>query len=472
MSANSLRVIDLLPLPRQRVHVEAVLWPCRAWSALLGYETGSELNIIAKAVLGLMATGLRDVAALSSLLSLTEDLVAHGAIPLLRRKGLIDSQSNLTDEGRSSLSTAILPNRQTHHRWVIQSETNGEILSVVETLQGPGTTTRGNDVFVDLGDTGRPLSVRPYLLSRPDAVKRPSADAVQRYLDQEHAEVGFLAEWNEPLWAVVPIDFDGRAGWNVPSNEERTNRALAGRLSGWIKEEASRAPELLTWLVRQQERLRDNPTDALLDRLRDRSTAEQTILARVGDVLPEAVQQYAVEFVEQLLTLRRRGIERGPEVRAAFVSLRLALEQAFEWIRDTSEPDSAVSLINIALGRFPRPEMLAQFHCERSRQAGFSVCPEAFRRVRSSDMYGMLKPRRNTNGRLRPLVMATVVVASLDPHHILHVAALRRNDLLLLIDRVAAACGAVIHGSTPAIRVAGEELQELVLTVLSDTFRH
>ena len=86
-----------------RKNATSILWPLDVFS-VLAPQSSHHINVFQEAVLGLMATGVRDLSELASTLKLDQDLIAFIISQELQPRGWVDAVQRVTARGVDALT--------------------------------------------------------------------------------------------------------------------------------------------------------------------------------------------------------------------------------------------------------------------------------------------------------------------------------------------------------------------------------
>lgn len=188
---------------------EYLLWPALAYRVVSPAAADEDLNFLQKAVLGLCAAGCRSPEELSARLHIHEELTVL-ILEELRRRRLIDREGvteravtklRVTDRGRSDAIVA---------GWVFQDPWTGELWPRFVTSLDYCQTETDNDGFVSvaLGSTGNPRRYRAFmqLPPREAGISQPTAIQVLRAAEAHRRSLRRAKESQHSPDDSSPID--------------------------------------------------------------------------------------------------------------------------------------------------------------------------------------------------------------------------------------------------------------------------
>lgn len=158
-----------------------LLWPVEVWAVQVP-PPGSGINVFQEAILGLLASGVRDLPGLAKQLALDKDLVAFILAQELQPRGWIDQRQNVTEKGRQALQGQTDPDQPLEVKYAFRDRLSGQWLprlssSLTEVMPSPGGEP-DQPVFERDRNTGR--TVRPFLLKGKRASTPPDVTALRQ----------------------------------------------------------------------------------------------------------------------------------------------------------------------------------------------------------------------------------------------------------------------------------------------------
>ena len=149
-----------------------LLWPAWAWRVVAPAVDSRSLNIIEKAVLGLLDAGTRDPDKAGAVMCIAPDLVRF-ILARLTDRALVDGGAEVTERGRAALEDALDVDAEWVVGYVFQDPFDGSLWpAFVEGRQlrywDRQTNPRGYPV-IEMGTTGRSRPVEPFVVLPPSA---------------------------------------------------------------------------------------------------------------------------------------------------------------------------------------------------------------------------------------------------------------------------------------------------------------
>ena len=482
-------VLSYGPLPHanpgRRNDREWLLWPAWAFRVVAPQPRPHGVNLLQKAVLGVLRASRLTVAELGAHLGVHPELAAF-VVTELQTQRRIDAAWTVTRRGIEvleedrELSTKLVPG------WVFRDPWNGNLWPfVASSLEYAQTELdeRGYPVLM-LGSTGRPWRQSAWMqfppggrggalpdggsggAEPPDA--REILRAVHRHkrrtqrsrrLDEwenEDDDTGGTSELDierisviepepEPMFLVsylyVPRDGDD-ADWHACDFFGRGSDPALRRLVLRVADE-----EKETNLARRLNRLLGRTPHGDFDTFRRAARGRESHARRLAesvltmDVHDHGILEPLTETLEGWLELQELGDAAGRRHwRNVLTSCRRTLERLF---RDVAE---AWPLAGVAAGLSREDKRVnAEVLRAAAVDAGFadSAVPEAICHVR----HGLVQSVSDytDSSRLRPLVAATLLRARTEEQHPLRSAAKKAPDLLARVERVTKHGGEAAH---------------------------
>ena len=147
-----------------RKNATSILWPLDVFS-VLAPQSSHHINVFQEAVLGLMATGVRDLSELASTLKLDQDLIAFIISQELQPRGWVDAVQRVTARGVDALTGGDVESSLTV-MYAFRDAISGRLLPrfarSLEEIRPTQGSPKDRPEFVDDRGTGRVR--RPYRL--------------------------------------------------------------------------------------------------------------------------------------------------------------------------------------------------------------------------------------------------------------------------------------------------------------------
>lgn len=142
-----------------------LLWPMEVWAVQVP-PPGSGINVFQEAILGLLASGVRDLPELAKQLALDKDLVAFILAQELQPRGWIDQRQTVTKKGQQALQGKADPDQPLEVKYAFRDRLSGQWLprlssSLPEVTPSPGRVP-GRPAFDLDRNSGR--TVQPFVL--------------------------------------------------------------------------------------------------------------------------------------------------------------------------------------------------------------------------------------------------------------------------------------------------------------------
>ena len=473
--------------PGGRNDREWLLWPARAFRVVAPELRSRDVNLLQKAVLGVLRASRLTAVELGHRLGVYPELAAF-VVTELQTQGRVDDAWTVTGRGVEVLEEEHEQSTKLAPGWVFRDPWSGNLWPFVADSLEYATTEldeRGYPVLM-LGETGRPWRQSAWMqlppggrggelsgggsggADPPDA--REILRAVRRHKrraqrsrrlgeweneddDTEGAGVSGL-DFNrisviepepEPVFLVsylyVPRDGDD-ADWHACDFFGRGSDPALRRLVVRVADE-EKEPHLARRLNRLLGRTPHGDFDTFRRAARERENHARRLVERAltMNVHHHGVVEPLTETLEGWIELQDLGDAAGPRHwRNVLTSCRRTLERLF------GEVARAWPLAGVAEGLSRHDKEVNE---EKLRAAAVEVgfagdtVPEALchvpqRLVRSVSDY-------NNSSRLRPLVAATLLRARTEEHHPLRSAARTAPNLLARIERVTKRGGEAAH---------------------------
>lgn len=438
--------------------VEWLLWPAVAWRVIGPRARERRLNLVQRAVLGLLVAGLRTADEIAERLCLHRELVALVIVELASVHAL-DATHRPTAAAERMLRDDDDDDDERVVARVFADPWEGEVwprfierdlpLAVVETGESGWPV-------VATGTHGAPRRDRPFVVDMPTriATRRPSAAEILRAsrLHARHLRDGDdLDDAGDP-----PTRLDRASCLDAPCEHVFLMVRVRVGSSGWVADdpfgvgESERMRRMIERRIEQDRATRKG--SPLLQRLapqvdaaRAESLAELQGLARfeVERRLP-AIHRGDAGLVERVVAMKRAHLEAtradGPRDKQEDVVVKA--QQAVEHL--------LCALVERARGRdvlavvTRDEEANAALYVAVARDCGFAgPLPKSLLGVRAGKVRSAYESR---TGSLRPLLLAALLAARTRPDHALRRAATASPALLADLDELACARDPAAHG--------------------------
>ncbi len=439
--------------------VEWLLWPALAWRVIGPRPRERALNLVQRAVLGMLVAGRRTADEIAGRLCLHRELVAL-VIHELEAAGALDGAQRPTSRGRELLSEE---DDDTHDDVVVarvfSDPFSGELWPrLIERDLPLATVERGEKGWPQIvtGTHGAPRRDRPYVVSMPSppVARAPSPKEIlrasrlhARHLidgndDAEPDErpsrldrVACLTDDCERVMLAVRVRV-GAGDWSIDDpfgvgESQRMRRAIERRVDA-ERAERGRSP--------LRERLVPEVDEALAKTLQG---LQALAMFKVERRIP-AVIRADEALVERLVAMQRAHLEasQAESPRDKREDVVVKAQQAVEHLfgdllnrhRDRAD----------ALALTGDEAVNAALYEGIARDCGFEVpLPKTLVGVRAGKVRSALESR---TGSLRPLVIAALLGARARPDHPLRLAGARCPTLLGRLDALARERDPAAHG--------------------------
>lgn len=443
-------------------------WPAWAHRVVAPVPAQHELDLLQRAILGVLRASRLTCDELGSLLGVAPELIAHVEHGL-RCSGHLDAQRSVTEQGRASLQAERDADAALVPMWVFSDPWSKQLWPfLAPTLQRAEIEPGERYPRIVINEHSSKVWFEPHpehspLRPEPSAILRaaehhgqkqrwwanPGTDADELVLP--NASIERLAAIDpEPVrvhlltYLYVP---EQGSDWSVC---EPFGRGTSSNLRAAVRERAVQGSGLERLLID----LLQTCTEQSYEHYR--ATERQFEQAARGELLErlgQVIEQHG-ELAEQLRNaiIARSSAAQLDEAasqrrrHAALAACRTALEQLFTTLARGWPLERVDEML--PLDRDTKERLLRRL----TRQCGLDGPPDSLLRVDRNKVRSVANYR---NGwQLRPLLVATLLRASRDSTHPLHDAARREPALLLRIDDVAAAAGGVLHGSNSTVSSA------------------
>lgn len=158
-----------------------LLWPVEVWAVQVP-PPGSGINVFQEAILGLLASGVRDLSELAKQLALDKDLVAFILAQELQPRGWIDQRQTVTEKGRQALQGKADPDQPLEVKFAFRDRLSGQWLprlssSLPEIMPSPGGDS---NQFVFERDRNSGRSIKPFLLKGNPGLTPPDVTTLRQ----------------------------------------------------------------------------------------------------------------------------------------------------------------------------------------------------------------------------------------------------------------------------------------------------
>ena len=468
--------------PGGRNDREWLLWPALAFRVVAPELRLHGVNLLQKAVLGVLRASRLTAAELGRRLGVHPELAAF-VVTELQIQGRVDDAWTVTGRGVEVLDEEYEQSTKLVPGWVFRDPWNGSLWPfVAASLEyAPTELDEGGYPVLMLGSTGRPWRQSAWMQLPPGGrsgelsggAEPPDAREILRAVHRHKRRAQRsrrLGEWEdeddtegtgisgldfnrisviepepEPVFLVsylyVPRDGDD-ADWHACDFFGRGSDPALRRLVVRVADE-EKEPHLARRLNRLLGRTPHGDFDTSRRAARGRESHARRLAewALTMNVHHHGVVEPLTETLEGWLELRELGDAARPRHwRNVLTSCRRTLERLF------GEVARAWPLAGVAEGLSRHDKKLnAEVLRAAAVDAGFadSAVPEAICHVR----HGLVRSVSdyNDSSRLRPLVAATLLRARTEEHHPLRSAARKAPNLLARIERVTKRGGEAAH---------------------------
>lgn len=451
-------------VPRKTEGVEYLLWPVLAYRLTAPLRrVNSQSNPLERALLGLVRSGISDLAKISDLLGLAPELARHIARTLIVDTAL-DAQMRLTEHGRQLLDEFDdVQSRRAATGWIFQDPWTGELWDkfVLDLPTVPFVVEKelGGRSFpkIDLGTEGKPFNTSPWLIKPKSAdVGQPQAADILRSVtlvderDNEPndnyavnaeygdgsgnrssskrgvAEVTYLDAAPEAMYCVtaLKVQLNSRNGdaWRIfdpfmPQTESiRMRRALTLRLDAY--------PFIAERLAKLLGLQNDSQATSFVEFIRGAdAAAEMQIQARFGALADKfGMKDRLVELAKKLQIMQ--AIKEDPE--PVLLECGKTVERLMKWLLKEYQARKIADVLNLQRGQ--KCFKLLNMDVEANiKTLGYSEVPKALLTVDQSKLnHALIKG----TGSLMPLTLAAVLTALAEDKHPLKVLAVSHPSLL------------------------------------------
>lgn len=455
--------------------VEWLLWPTLAWRVIGPRQRPRALNLVQRAVLGLLVAGLRTVDEIAARLCLHRELVAL-VIHELESMGALDATQRPTARGKTLLVEDDEGNDEYVVARVFSDPFTGEVWPRFVERDLPLVTAEENGggwPVIITGTRGAPRRDKPFVVEMPsECIERaPSPAEILRaaHLHARHLRDGdddgefeasptrlgrasCIAARCEPMLLAVRVRV-GSADWSVDDpfgvgESARMRRTIERRIE---RERAKRGDSPLS------RRFAPQVDEAHPERLSDlHALASFEVNQRLPGLL-----RGDDSLTERLVAMKRAHLEAAQEssprdkVEDVIVKAQQAVEHMFCDVleRDRGRDDLAVltrdDTVNAAIFQ------------SIARECGFGgPLPKTLLGVRAGKVRSAFESRK---GSLRPLVLAALLGARARAAHPLRRAGARSPTLLSRLDALASARDPAAHGGKRSRQILDlDDVMEIV----------
>ncbi|NCA90181.1 MAG: hypothetical protein EOM92_15105 [Gammaproteobacteria bacterium] len=453
-----------------------LLWPAWAHRVMAPEVRDRPLNPLALAVLRLLAASRATAREVAIHLAIHPELAAF-VVADLQGSGYLDPNAGLTGRGRALLdderdaALSLVPG------WVFRDPWGEGLWPFVARELSPAQTSINDRGYPDLelGTTGKPWTQRAFMQRPPEgaAARAPEAREILRAADQHRRIARRLGRYaRSHFWEEDGPDLFDPKRLDLARIAEIEAEAHPVYLATFLYVPQDGPDQELDWHVCDFFG-RDNSLDLrrrivevadgqpLLARELDRVIGKTVVAKDFADYRQRQRQRLAEAqlLLDRALTLdiRRHPIQ-GALARMLDAWLELRELDAFA---DGRRCDSVLSecrkvMEGLFAGlrndwpltglwrRIPKDRALRDAeYCAATKEVGFARLPDLWRKVWPDQLSRVTDSANTWN--LRPLLMATLLGAQNEPEHPLRRAAIRRSDLLDLIESVVNLGGGASH---------------------------
>jgi len=459
-----------------------LLWPAWAFRVVVPELRARRLNVLQRAVLGVLRASRLTALELGQRLGIHGELGAF-VVTELQALSLVDEQWNVTGRGLTVLDeeheepAALVP------RWVFSDPWSGTLWPfVAPTLEYARVEwTEAGQRVLDLGTTGKPWRQHawaPRLVREREGMTPDAREVLRAALGHARLErrahrlepwveegdevlvreqfdmdrISTIEDQPEPVFLVtylyVPEDADdGDLDWHACDFFGRGSSPALRKLVERVAKDEQRLAKALNELLGRKlhEDLDGLERAAAARARRSRDLLEATLTI---DIRRSSVAEPLQELLESWLEVRALGEAAAQwRRRAVVMGARTVLERL---LRELSE---AWPLAGVA-DRLSREDVAVNEAVLRgaAKRLGLAEIPPALTRV----THGQVRAVSNYGDawRLRALVVATMLRASDDAAHPLGKAARRAPDVLSKIERITALAGNAAHDGTHGLALS------------------
>lgn len=468
--------------PPSAVSRKFILWPAWAYTVLaprVASRPDDRLDVFQEAILRLSRADVRNESEIASFLHLDRRLVAYIKAGL-RDRLLCDDHGVTTERGSRALHDADPDSGETCMGFVFQDPTSRVLWGrFVERPTYQDVEWRGNRPVLMFGSAGSPrpamaIAIPPTEGSAPitpraadilDVVRRHrravlhgsdehSAGSAASFEPENIQRISVVSEDPMPVWlgtVLYATDIvDEAAVWNVA---DPFGLGTAPALRGEIARRATDDPTLRDTLRRLVQPEAGGGPHA--GSARSVELARMDLQERFGPALG-SVRELEDLLVDLVVSVDRAAEEGRPAARDdAVVRAQRALEGL---LRLTLAPGRDETL---AIDLIDDREYDASVLASHAAAIGFDPLPRGMRFVHAAKIRSAI---RRELGSLRPLALANLLGAVVDPRHVFHEAARQKPTLLNDLDFIAGVRDQSAHAGGQAPRQ--DELDEIADTVL------
>lgn len=452
--------------PGKRREREYVLWPAYAWRVVAPKARKRPLNSLQKAVLEVLSSARLTAVELGGRLGIRPELAAFVVLEL-QGQGRMDREWNVTEGGKKVLQSEREQAAEMVAGWVFRDPWSGELWPyIAENLQQARTEPdEANNGFpqLDLGTTGRPWTLTPWMQFPPRdaASEAPDASEILRAsmkmsrLERRSHRMGVFGGEED--------DDDVPGGLDMHRIKAVETRHVPVFLTTFLYVPKDNPEEGMSWFAAD---FFGRGCDNVLRWQVERCAAEEPNFARVLDRLVgrtvykglseykevvDALREKARGMIESAFTLdvRRRPIyealldaafawfevrevgNRIPPTRykALMDSIRAVLEGLFASIADDHPLEGMWRRLTESDRSINRVRLEAA-----ATTLGFRTVPEVLWKMHRNQVKAACDFGKTW--KLRPTIIATLLLAADEEEHPLRRAARRAPDLLVQIESV------------------------------------
>lgn len=178
-----------------------LLWPVEIWAVQVP-PPGSGINVFQEAILGLLASGVRDLPELAKQLALDKDLVAFILAQELQPRGWIDQRQTVTEKGRQALQGQTDPDQPLDVKYAFRDRLSGQWLprlssSLPELMPSSGGEP-GRPAFDRDRNTGR--TVKPFVLNSKREPMPPDVMGLRKALREFQRDLRASGDQAALIW--------------------------------------------------------------------------------------------------------------------------------------------------------------------------------------------------------------------------------------------------------------------------------
>jgi len=488
--------------PGPRADREWMLWPAWAYRVVAPAARPRRMNVLQKAVLGILTASRLSAREIGERLGIHSDLAAF-VITELQAQGRVAEDGSVTDRGREALAEEREDAADLVAAWVFQDPWSGSLWPFVAPSLEPARTeldANGRPQLL-LGTTGKPYFQRLWVQSAPEGL--PAAPDARQILSaalRNHREERRAAR--QELWvADEPGDPSDDTNVSLDRLSLIEKEPTAVSLVTYLYVPPGREPSNLDWhacdffgrgtnpelkrrilkvadqdkdLARVLDRFLGGRVHASLDDYRRaaglRRQRAQRILANALtlDVERHDVSRWLVSMLDTWLEVREFGDgATESRFRSVLMDGRSALESVLAETADRWPLAGVADVLCFSDGKGSDGGRINRERIGRAAAAlGFQEVPDSLLKVDKRLIKATY--HQNASWRLRPMIVATLLKAEREADHPFRRAAASAPDLLVRMDQIAHDAGETAHHgqrSTPDAVILNRCVEDVLAIV-------